>query len=328
MAETKLANMIVPSVFMAYTAQRTTELTAFIQSGIMQDLSTVLATLLQGGTTVNMPYFNDLTGEDEVLDDRYNLSVNNVTTGQDVAVRLIRGKVFGASDLSADISGADPMRHIADRFAAYWSRRIQAIALAVVKGAMATTASGASMAGNTLDISALSGAAAYFDGESFIDATHRLGDHADGLRGVAVHSDTLAAMKKADLIEYIKPSDGEDEVPTYQGKRVVVDDAMPKLSGGIYHSYVFGPGALGFAQADPEVPVETGREPLQGGGMEYIVQRRQYLVHPRGVKWAPGGGVPAKATPSNTELGTATNWARIYDAKDIRIVRFIHKLAA
>ena len=56
-----------------------------------------------------------------------------------------------------------------------------------------------------------------------------------------------------------------------------------------------------------------------------IVNRRQWVMHPRGVKWL--GGTQAGVTPTNAELATATNWTRVYDPKQIRIVAFKHKLA-
>jgi len=31
-------------------------------------------------------------------------------------------------------------------------------------------------------------------------------------------------------------------------------------------------------------------------------------------------------TPSNTELATYQNWKRVYEAKNVRIVQFKHKL--
>jgi hypothetical protein len=73
------------------------------------------------------------------------------------------------------------------------------------------------------------------------------------------------------------------------------------------------------------VPVEVERQALKGMGQEYIVQPRQWVMHPRGVKWV---GSAAGPTPSNAELATATNWVRVYEAKQIRIVAFKHKLAA
>ena len=323
MTETKLANMIVPDVFNAYTVQESTEKTTLIASGIMADLSADLKPQM-AGTTVNMPFFNDLSGDDEVMDDTYDGSIAGLTTGQDVSAKLGRFKAFGASDLSGFVSGSDPIGVIQSKFADYWARRTQKIALAVLKGALAADTSSYSMQDNTLDISALSGGAANFDGESFIDACGSLGDAQDALAGCLIHSDTYTAMKKLDLIDFAKDSEGNPTIPYYMGKRVIVDDGMPKLSGGIYHSYIFGPGALGFATGTPPNAVEIGRNALSGYGMDFIVHRRWLSVHLRGVKWV---GTPARTTPSNTELSTKGNWRRVYDPKLIRVVRFIHKVA-
>lgn len=330
MAATKLADLIVPEVFLPYASKRITEKLILLSSGIMTDLSDVASIVEQrGGITVNMPYLDDLDGDDELLDDTVDLTINNIGSGQDVAIRLARGKVFGATDIAADLSGADPLADIANKYADYWAKRIQAIALATLDGAMATVAASASMADNTLDISALTGAASDFDAPAFIDATARLGDRQDDLAGILIHSDTYTSMKKLDLIDYEKDSEGKPTIPYYQGKRVLVSDKMGKAgSPSTYTSYLFGPGSLGFAQWDPDEAVETERDGLKSGGTEWIVHRRHMIAHIRGIKWAPASGVPAKATPTNAELAGAGNWARVYPANDIKIVRFKHTVAA
>jgi hypothetical protein len=48
------------------------------------------------------------------------------------------------------------------------------------------------------------------------------------------------------------------------------------------------------------------------------------VLHPRGVRWV---GAPAGVSPTNTEFETGTNWSRVYDPKQIRIVQFVHKIA-
>jgi hypothetical protein len=45
------------------------------------------------------------------------------------------------------------------------------------------------------------------------------------------------------------------------------------------------------------------------------------VLHPRGIRWTPVSGVPAKTSPSNTELENVANWTRVYEPKNIRIVR-------
>lgn len=321
MTATLLSDVIVPEVFNQYVINRTAELSAFWQSGIIGELPEV-ASLMGGGKTVNMPFWQDLSGADEVIDDTTDLTINKITPAQDEAVICIRGKAWGASDLSAMLAGSDPMMAIGDLVAGYWARRMQAVLLSAIKGAMGSTVS-PSMAANSYDISAVSPASArVFDAEAFLDACQKLGDAQDSLAGVAVHSATYNLMLKDDLIDFVKPSDGSDNIPTYLGKRVIVDDGMPTLSGK-YTTYIFGPGAIGYAEGSPKTPTETERKALIGGGTDVLVNRRKFVLHPRGVRWI--GNV--SPTPSNTQLETTTNWQRVYETKQIRIVRFIHKIA-
>jgi hypothetical protein len=317
MAATNFANMIEPELFNQYVIERTATVSRLRASGIVASMSDVLGDKL-GGTTVNMPFFQDLTGDDEVLDDTANISINNITTSQDVACKLLRTKSFGATDLSADLSGADPIMAIANLFAAYWDRMEQKTLVSVLTGAMGC----ASMTGNVSDISGAAAAAANFDPEAFVDAVGKLGDRQDDLAGVAVHGDTYSLMKKLDLIDFIKPSDGGKPIPTYMGHYLIVDDGLPK-SGGTYTSYLFGNGAIAFAERAPKYPVEAGRDPLTNGGQDYIVHRRQFVLHPRGIKWIGNAVGP---TPTNAELATTTNWTRVYEPKNVKIVRFVHKL--
>ncbi len=178
------------------------------------------------------------------------------------------------------------------------------------------------------DISALTGGAQYFDADSFIDAAFLLGDEQGGLNAVAVHSPTLKAMVKADLIDFVPDSEGKLTIPAYMGKTVIVDDGMPVSGAGanrMFTTYLFGPGAIGYGEKSPKVPVEVERQELKGMGQESSCNRRQWVMHPRGVKWI---GNSVWRDPSNAELATTTNWQRVYDPKIIRIVAFKHMLAA
>jgi len=318
MTQTRLADVIEPDYFDKYVQVKSVELSRFRQSGILVDLSSQLFPQM-GGTTIQMPFFNDLTGNSDVVDDTQDLTINNITTGKDVSVKLYRAKVFGSTDLAGDLAGSDPMAAIANRFAAFWVRDEQAVLLNAVKGQLGAVTA------NQLDITGLTGSAANFDPHSFIDACGVLGDHQDMLAGFAVHSDTYKVMKKQDLIDFIEPSDGGEEIPVYQGKYVLVDDNMPK-SGSTYTTYIFGPGAVAYGKASPKVPVELERRALIGGGMEYLVHRRFICMHTRGVKWSPQVNIPAAPTPTNTELADSGNWTRVYDNKLVHAVQFKHKL--
>jgi len=318
MAYTKLSDMLVPDQWARYVIERTSELSDVWQSGILSDVNSQIS-FPDAGSTINLPFFQDLSGADEILDDTSNLTVNNVNTSEDVAVILRRAKVFGSTYLAGDLAGDDPMRVIAERFAEYWARRMQTTLIETLNGAMSQVTA------NVSDISAATGTASDFDGEAFLDAAGKLGDNQDRLTAIAVHSATYTSMKKQDLISFIPDSQGNPTIPTYMGKRLIVDDGLP-VTSGTYTTYIFAAGAIAYAEGMPKVPVETDREPLTNGGSEYMVNRRYFIMHPRGVKWDPGSGVPSAQSPSNAELAGA-NWTLVYEPQNVRVVQFKHTLA-
>lgn len=111
---TKIADVIVPEVFNPYVVNRTMELSALVQSGIIQNDPQFDSLASAAAKTVNMPFWNDLTGDDEVLSDSTALTPGKITAGQDEAVILRRGRAWGANDLAANLAGDDPMRAIGD----------------------------------------------------------------------------------------------------------------------------------------------------------------------------------------------------------------------
>jgi hypothetical protein len=334
MAKTKIADVIVPEIFAPYVIQRTMELSAFYLSGVIGPVGVEVGSNLEsGGTTINMPFWNDLTGDDEVLSDSTALTVDKIAASKDVAVLHYRGKAWSANDLTRQLSGSDPMRAIADLAGGYWARKMQQILLSTLKGAFAA----ASMAGNVRDISGttadLTGSANTIQGSAFIDATQKLGDAKDQLVAVAMHSAVQASLAKLDLIETQRDSEGRVLFDTFMGKRVIVDDGMPvetiTPTGGtppppyqVYTTYLFGASAIGYDEGGVMAPTETDRDILSGD--DVMTNRRAFILHPRGIKWK---GSPAGASPTNAELAAAASWERVYEPKAIRIVQLKHRIA-
>src|SRR5690606_30948546 len=179
--------------------QRTMELSAIFQSGIAQRTQEFDRLASQAAKTVNMPFWGDLTGDDEVLDDNNALTPGKIQASQDEAVILRRGRAWGANDLAANLAGDDPMRAIGDLVASYWARRYQAALIATLEGVFAS----ASMATNVHNISSETGDDAIISAKTTVDAAQKLGDAKGQLTAIVMHSATEAALKKQDLIEYI-----------------------------------------------------------------------------------------------------------------------------
>ena len=315
MAKTQISDVIVPEVFNPYVVQRTMELSALYNSGIISNNPELDRLASSGGTTINMPYWEDLNGDDEVLSDDGALTPAKITAGQDIAVLLMRGKAWSANDLAKALSGDDPMAAIGDLVAEYWARRMQATAIKLLDGAFAAS----NMTNKVLDISSLGDDKAKINGENFLDALQLMGDAKDKLTGVIMHSATETQLRKNNLIQTELDSNNKP-ISLFMEKRVIIDDSCP-VSTGNYTTYLFGEGAIGLGNGGAPVPTETDRDSLAGD--DILINRKHYILHPRGVKWI---GSAAGSSPTNTELATGTNWSRVYEDKAIRMVKFVHKL--
>jgi hypothetical protein len=330
MAKTAIADIIVPSVFAPYALERTAILSEVIQSGIVAGDPEFDRLASGPGKTVNMPFWKDLTGSSEVLSDSGSLTLDKITTGQDIAAVNNRGKAWGSNILAKLLAGDDPMRQIADLVAGFWARDLQTTLLKMLDGLFHTT-SGVLKDTHRVNIYTDVASGSITDamrllGDTFVDATVKLGDAGQKLVAVAMHSDVEGLLRKRDLIDYVPDSEGKPVLRSFQGRRVVIDDTCPKVSGTnspAYTTYLFGPGALGLGNGamDANEAVEVGREILASD--DILVNRKRFILHPRGVKWQ---GTPAGASPTDAEFATAANWAKVYSDKNIRIVAVRHNV--
>lgn len=333
MPGTTLQDVIVPELFNPYVINRTMELSALVQSGIMVNDTEFDSLASQAAPTVNMPFFEDLTGESEQVIEGNDLDDNKITSNKDVAVIIRRVKMWSATDLSAALAGADPMMAIGALVARFWERDMQKELIAILNGIFGTVPADSDgdpgaetrLATNLLDISGKNGAAANWSGSAFIDAEQLLGDAKAQLTGVVMHSATEAYLKKQNLIETVQPSN-DVAFGTYQGKRVIVDDGCP-VEKGVYTTYLFGNGAVALGNGNPVgfVPTETDRAKRKGSGVDYLINRRTNILHPRGIAFT-SANVAKTEGPSRAELKDPANWKPVYEPKQIRIVAFKHKL--
>lgn len=330
MPGTTLQDVIVPELFNPYVINRTMELSALMQCGIVVNNQEFDSLASQAAPTVNMPFFEDLTGESEQIIEGADLDDNKIESNKDVAAIIRRAKMWSATDLSAALAGADPMAAIGTLVARFWERDLQKELVAILSGIFGTyTPTEGSvttpLATNLLDISSKSGAAANWSGSAFIDAEQLLGDAKAQLTGICMHSATEAYLKKQNLIDVVQPSN-DVAFGTYQGKRVIVDDGCP-VTSGVYTTYLFGSGAVALGNGSPAgfVATETDRAKRKGSGVDYLINRKTMILHPRGVAFT-SSNVAKTEGPSRAELQDAANWNPVYEPKQIRIVAFKHKL--
>ena len=179
------------------------------------------------------------------------------------------------------------------------------------------------MSANMLDASGVA-----INRDLLIDTLNLLGDASSGLTGMVCHSAVLADLAKKtvpDARANVGDTNTAPEFQTFLGRQVIADDGCPveNVAGAmVYTTYIFGPGAIGIALGTPPVPTETERQALAGNDL--LVNRRHFILHPRGVKWIDS--TRTGSTPNNAELGNAGNWERVWEPKNVRIVALRHRI--
>lgn len=338
---TRISDVIVPEIFTPYAQNITETKSRIVASGAMVRDAAIDDLLAGGGLTFNVPSWKDLDDDDErVSTDTIPIAYTGGTadpdpkkigTLEEIAVRMNRNQSWGTADLVAVLAGADPATAIANRVGAYWTRRMQAAFIATVKGIFADNDAAPSGTEHTQydltnDISGVSYSAGVtdFSAEAFLDALLTMGDSQDGLSLVCVHSVVYNRMQKNNLIDFIPDSDGRVTIPTFLGKQVIIDDGMP-ATGGVYDTWIFGPGAFRLGVGTPAVPTEIERHAGSGNGAgaETLYNRVEWCIHPVGHKYAgtAASGGPSNAATSNN-LAHAGSWQRVFpERKQIKIAR-------
>lgn len=346
---TNVAAIITPEIFNPYVRQKTEEKARIIQSGVAQRSAMIDGFLAGGGLTFNVPSFRDLDSDaDRVSTDTPHAEFTGgsaepdpfkIQTSQEIAVRLSRNASWSSADLAGALAGDDPQMAIADNVAYYWARRMQAAFVATINGLIADNAAAPSGADThtqgdlTNDISGASYSPGVtdFSAEAFIDTETLLGDSAQGLSILMVHSTVYARMKKNNLIDFIPDSRGEVNIPTFLGRQVIVDDGMPR-SSNVYDSWIFGPGFVQLGIGSPKVPTEVERKAGagNGGGQEVLYSRQEWCIHPVGhafIAGSPASGGPSNASTANN-LANASSWSRHWpERKQIKFARLVTREA-
>lgn len=334
----RLANIIDVTVFQDLPPEDLPEKTALFQSGVVTRNPLLDQLANAPGKTAELPYWKDLdpTAEPNYSNDN---PADTATPLQIVQDAMIARKAFlnqgwTESDLAAELAmGGNAMRRIRARIDTYWMRRWQRRLVNTAVGVMLANVAqdnGDMVHDVSIQDGNAAGAANLFSRAAMVAAAFTMGDQFDGIGTIVVHSVIAQRMIDNDDIIYIPDSQGNLTIPTFLGKRVVIDDGAPVIAGTMsgfrYVSMLFGQAAFGYGEGTPEVPVEVDRkaEGGNGGGVETMWSRKTWLIHPLGHRFtsntvtgpaAPKN--PAGISPTDADLRLAANWERTYNRKNV-----------
>src|SRR6478752_3872455 len=137
MAKTQIADVIVPTEFEQYAIQRSTALSVFYESGIVETDTGFDRLAEGGGTEAHMPFWNDLSGARQPLSDAAPLTTNKIAADQDIARIHNDGQAWSTNQLAKALAGDDPMEAILQLVGGYWARINEALIISSLKGMFA-----------------------------------------------------------------------------------------------------------------------------------------------------------------------------------------------
>ena len=330
MATTRISDVVVPAIFQQYVLNRTTALSALWRSGIVQPDAQIDALAKGTSNIFTMPYWGDLSSSGRSnlgSDDPAQKSTpQKIGAGKDVARKHFRNKSWSTMDLTKHMAGSDPAKAIGDNVADYWSGDMQGSVIYQLNGVIAANVAqnGGDM---VIDVS-LPGAGTpaavnKIGPDPVLAAKQTMGDAAKKLSTIAMHSVLHTNLQKQNLISFVPTNAQDIGWGTYLGYTVIVDDGCPVVMNNgnpVYTSYMFGEGAIGYGEGNPDHPVAVTRDESSGNGEgeEVLYNRRHFILHPRGIKWTETS--VAGLTPTDAEMQNAANWSRVYDRKNVRFV--------
>jgi hypothetical protein len=327
------SDVIIPEIFTPYVIEQSTQRNQFLASGVVQPMAELNAT--EGGDFVNVPFWKaNLSGDLEVLTDSTSLTPGKISADKQVGVILHRGRAFEARDLAALAAGSDPMAAIGAKVGEYVANQQQADLYKCLEGVFGSLTGSDSPAFDALRFDT-SGATA-LGPRQVAKARAILGDQGDKLTAVAMHSACYYDLVERKAIDYVTNTEarlstlatgastinaiggsvaaayGDVTVPTYMGLRVIVSDDISN-SAGNYACYFFTAGAIASGE-QAAMRTETDRDILAKS--DAMSLDMHYIYHPVGAKW----GVTT-TNPTRAQLATVGNWSKVYETKNIGIVR-------
>lgn len=295
--------------------------TPIIASGIVQQDSSIMDLIGEKGNVATIPIYKPLNANESGMEALNNDGMTDNTpteiSGDKQTCMLIqRMKAFKAKDFTKELTGADPMTQIRNKIAGYYSQVWEIELMNIASAVLGVSA----LSNHVLDLATQSKS---IEAGTIYDAEQAaLGDMAEGLGLLVMHSMIYKEYKKMDMVDFDKyvvegVIQKEITLPTIAGKHVLVTDNFTK-SGTTYLTYLFGEGAfLSCDKNNYKNQYTTNYDPETSAGIEKFYTKQGKVLHPNGLSLAVDN--IAKESPTKTELGTASNWSLKFNEKNVKM---------
>ncbi|MEG1619287.1 MAG: coat protein [Eubacterium sp.] len=312
--------------------------TELLKSGVMVEDAQISGQIAGGGNFYTVPFYKPLSGTPGNYDGSTNVPVEETSADCQSGIVYGRTQGFMARDFVADLSGSDPMGHIAASVARFWNRYRQSVLIKIMSAIFNITTPTDWKNNHTIEDLSVTANAAKITATHLNDlATQSCGDNKSIFQMAIMHSNVAKTLENLQLLEYWKQTDANGiqrpiNLASCNGYTVVVDDSVPvEAVGGAdanknlkkYTTYLLGTGVLRHANGKLDKPGAVPvRDEIKNGGQETLVTRIRETIHPNGFSFK----VPTTGwseSPTDAQLALTANWSCKFDPKAIPIARLI-----
>lgn len=322
-----------PEVFAEYMAEQPTWSNAIIASGILQEDATIMNLIGSEGNVATLPFYKAMDIKDYEPYNNDGLTDNvpkEIAGSKQTAMLIQRMMAWKAQDFTKELTGADPMQHIANSVNNYYQQVWEAELMNIV-GAVTSLPD---MTNHVMDISTAGDSVT--DDNKISETTmiyaqqKALGDMANGFGLAIMNSYILARYQALGLVEYAKYNNAnglvqEINLPTINGLVVVTSDRYTIDTSGTvpkYTTLIVGRGAILTARkTNYNEPYYTDYDPESRAGIEKLYTKEGRVLHPNGFDLDVKN--IANESPTKEELGTADNWSLAFNEKNIKIGKIV-----
>lgn len=289
---------------------------SILASGILASDQSLATSLDHGGTMGTIRFYNPLDPDTDaplVRDGEQDNVPSEVSGGKQSWIRIDRMKAWKATELTRELTAADPMAAVARNTGRYWRMYKQSLLVKLVNAALGVSG---------LESHSLTVKTGGVTANQLIDVQQSaLGDFSGKFGLLVVHSKILAEYKKMGLLNYNKyvitnVLQKEVSLPTINGL-VVIENDRGTDDGTNYNTLLLGQGSV--LTADPKVvtPDYTEYNAAKAGGTDILYNNRSFILHPNGISF--DGDKINKPTPTDEEFTNKANWALKFDHKNVRM---------
>lgn len=320
-----------PEVFSGYMAEQPTWNDAIINSGILVQDSTIMDLIGTKGNVCTLPFYVPIDEADSQAlnnDGETDNTPVEISGKKQTAMLIQRMKAWKAQDFTKELTGADPMTHVANSVAGFYRQVRVRDLMAIVDAVLSLDG----MANHITDLSESTGEGTVTDANKVDETTlifakqKAIGDSDDSMGLLFMHSYMYAKYKALGLVDYNKYTvtnalAGDVNLPSIGGFIPVVSDRYTvdtSATNPVYKTYMIGAGSiLTCDKTNYEDPYYADYDPETKAGIRKLYTKQGYVLHPNGFSIL--ANKIKKESPTTDELGTKANWSLAYNEKNIRM---------